>query len=167
MVGRHEVHVVDDDVVEDDGDGDGFGKVLVRTYQKFRNALDERKRWNGKEVRLPDFSSGFVVYTNQANPFGYAFGPDYLSKVMSSLTSSRQVKTNKFVRHFRFSRRKSIFKMNGSSLVNMSRRKFEFLEPCASLIPCLGWNSSSNEVENSTWDWFNEFRFDSINNWKL
>lgn len=24
VVGRHEVHVVDDDVVEDDGDGDGF-----------------------------------------------------------------------------------------------------------------------------------------------
>ena len=74
---------VDDDVVRDVGDGGWFGKVLVGST-KFRNTLGERKRWNEKEVTLSNFSSGFVVYTNQANPFGYAFRPDYLSKVLSS-----------------------------------------------------------------------------------
>ena len=38
IAGRHEVHVVNDDVVEDDGDGDGFGKVLVRTYQNSKRS---------------------------------------------------------------------------------------------------------------------------------
>ena len=64
---------VDDDVVRDVGDGGWFGKALVMKYQDFRNALDESERWNEKEVKLPDFSSGFVMYTNQANPFWICF----------------------------------------------------------------------------------------------
>ena len=51
MVGRHEVHVVDDDVVEDDGDGDGFGKVLVRTYQNSKRSWwEETMKWEGSKA---------------------------------------------------------------------------------------------------------------------
>ena len=60
---------VDDDVVRDVGDGGWFGKALVGSTK----ILKHRKRWNEKEVTLSNFSSGFVVYTNQANPFWIYF----------------------------------------------------------------------------------------------
>ena len=75
------VHVVDDATVEDVGDGEGFVRVDNYYQEKYSSALQEGRRWNGKEVKLPNFSSGFVVYTNQANLFRGAFKPDHFLKL--------------------------------------------------------------------------------------
>ena len=52
MVGRYEVHVVNDDVVEDDGDGDGFGKVFGKDVPKIskRSWWEETMKWEGSKA---------------------------------------------------------------------------------------------------------------------